>query len=72
MTSRSPKQAASQVLSLAMFPELSPEQQERVVPCAAPSTGTDTSVSAVSEAGTVVVVGLGELGKPLLEFVSRH
>ena len=77
------EQAASQVLSLPMFPGLSLEQQERVVTCMVESTkatgqrvtpwmAQSTRGAVMSETKTIVVVGLGEVGKPILEIVSRH
>src|SRR2546425_29436 len=77
------EQAASQVLSLPMFPGLSLEQQERVVTCMVESTkatgqrvtpwmAQSTRGAVMSDTKTIVVVGLGEVGKPILEIVSRH
>src|SRR5947208_4800997 len=37
-----------------------------------PRTGNGTSAASMTESATVVVVGLGEIGRPLLELVSRH
>src|SRR5438046_6463660 len=39
---------------------------------AGPRTGNGTSAASMTESATVVVVGLGEIGRPLLELVSRH
>jgi len=72
---------APEILSLPMYPQLRPDQQRKVAeaiseltskPSRALISASLTKVKTAKQKNKVVVVGLGEVGKPLLDLLSSY